>query len=125
MPPDRIGLVVRDFLDVHSALSREQDKRDPTGDIDQDGRIQLTLDRAALLDQDTLNAVVADRHTKYFSCGRSALLRLVRHLDATGLSSFAGRHLCLNDRGSDACDGRIDFLRRRANYSFWNWHRCG
>src|SRR5882757_3484511 len=125
MSPDRVGLLVGHFLDIHSALRREQDKRTSTGYVDQDGRIQFTLDRAALLDKDTLDTAAADHHAKYLACGGGALLGPVRHLDTTGFSAFAGRHLRLDDRRSDAGNGRGDFLRRPANYSFWNRHPRG
>jgi hypothetical protein len=67
----------------------------------QSGGIEFTYDLGLLLDKQTFDGVSADAHAKDLIGSRARFVGCAGKLYATYFSTFAGRHLRLDDTWSD------------------------
>ncbi len=108
---NRLGVADRDILDVDPAHGAQHENEAVTGTIQSDACIVLGGDVDLLLDKDFGNRQALQIHAQNLSGRRTRLLRGVRQLDASGLSSATDQDLRL-DRYRPQTSGDLRCLVR-------------
>ena len=110
-PRDRVRVLLRDLLDLHTALRREHAEVELGGAVERERRVVLLGDVARLLDPDDLDGVALDVHAEDRLGMGTRLGGVGCELDAAGLAAAAHLHLRFDhDRVAEAV-GLLDRLR--------------
>ena len=98
-PPDLLGLLLGDLLDVDAPDGREDHHGLLADPIPHDPGVVLLLDLRLRIDQHPTRHVAADLQRKDVARMSFGLLGRVGELDPPGLHPPPGEHLGLDDRG--------------------------
>ncbi|MBG9885293.1 hypothetical protein ABE10_01555, partial [Bacillus toyonensis] len=94
---ERLGLLDRQLLDLHTALDRAEAQVRAVGAVQQHREVELLRDPGAGGDHDALDHVALDVQAQDRLGGLVGLVRALGHLHAAGLAPTAGLDLGLHD----------------------------
>ena len=111
---ERVGVVLRDLLDLDAALRGEHEERLLRATVERDREVVLLRDVGGLLDPDLLDDVAADVEPDDVPRLLLRVRGILGELDAAGLAAAARQHLSLDDdRAAELLGSRARLLRGR------------
>ena len=116
---ERVGVLLRDLLDLDAALRREHEERLLRAAIERDREVVLLRDVGGLLDPELVDDVAVDVQAEDVLRLRLGVGRVVGELDAARFAAPAGQDLSLDDDGAADVLGRLARLlgsRREAAF---------
>ena len=99
-PGERVGVLVRDDLDLDAALDAGDAEVVAVGAVDQEREVVLVLDVRGRRDQHPVHGVALDVHAEDVLGAGHGVLGGLGELDAAGLAAATGLHLGLDDDAS-------------------------
>ena len=94
---DRVGVLVRDDLDLDAALGAGDAEVVAVGAVDQEGEVVLLGDVGGRRDQHPVDGEALDVHAEDLARLGDGVLGVLRQLHAAGLAAAAGLDLRLDD----------------------------
>src|SRR4051794_22622486 len=97
---DRVGVLVRGDLDLHTALGGGDAEVVAVGAVDEEGEVVLLRDVGRRCDQRPVDRVALDVHAEDLARLRDGVLWVLGQLDAAGLAAASGLDLGLDDHAA-------------------------